>query len=76
MKGTEQKIYFSLPSEWTLLLSCLGLKDRCLPKKAGTSLGTESMTPFPLNYYNFEMKGLSGKAVGEGITVLHRHVCV
>lgn len=50
---------------------CLCLKDRSLPRKAGTFLGKENVTSFPLNYYNFEMKGLSGKHMGEGTTVLY-----
>lgn len=41
----------------------LGLKDRCLSKKVGISLGME-MTP-PPNYCNFKIKGLSGKNMGK-----------
>lgn len=46
---------------------CLGLKDRCLLRKVGNSLGMENMTPFPPNYYNFEIMGLSGKDMGKGL---------
>lgn len=49
---------------------CLGLKDRCLPRKVGTYLGKESVTPFPQNYSNSKIMGLSGKYMGKGITVL------
>lgn len=52
------------------MTNCLGLKDRLWPRKVGTSLEMENMTPFPPNSYNFEIKGLSGKDVGKGITVL------
>ena len=47
------------------MAACLGLKDRCLPRKTETSLGMENMTTFPKNYYNFEIKGLSGKDMGK-----------
>lgn len=55
---------------WSGLWSmCLGLKDRRLPKRVGTSLGMKNTTPFPPNYDNFEIKGLSGKHMGKEITV-------
>ena len=31
----------------------------------------ENVNPFPPNYYNFEIKVLSGKDVGIGITVIY-----
>lgn len=39
-------------------------------REVGTSLGMENMTFFPLKYYNFEMRGLSGKATRKGMPVL------
>lgn len=36
---------------------CLGLKDRSLLRKAGTSLGMKNITPFSVNDHNFEIKG-------------------
>lgn len=44
------------------LLMCLGLKERCLPRKAGNSPGMEDMNLFLPNYY-VEITGLSGKAI-------------
>lgn len=38
------------------ILGCHGWKDRCLLRKAGASPGKENITPFPPNYYNFEIK--------------------
>lgn len=52
---------------------CLGLKDRCLTRKAGTSPGIENVTPFPLNYYNSAIKGLSGKDMEKGVTLLYKY---
>lgn len=46
-------------------------KDRCLLRKAGASPEMENANPLPLNCYHFEMKGLSGKDMGAGITVLY-----
>lgn len=50
---------------------CRGLKDRYLPRKVRMSLGMENITPFPPNYYNIEIKGLPGKDIRKGITVLY-----
>lgn len=49
---------------------CLGLNDRCLPRKAETSLGMKNITHFPPNYY-YNVKSISGGGMGKGITVLH-----
>lgn len=55
----------------TDLANCHGLKDRCLPRKAGTPLEWENTEPFPSNYYNFGIKGLPGKDMGKRIPVLY-----
>lgn len=47
------------------LLWCLGLKEKYLPRRGGASLRMENMILLPLNYCNFEIKGLSGKDMGE-----------
>ena len=54
-----------------ILQVCPGLKDRCPLRKAGASLEMENVNPLPPNYYHFEIKGLSGKDMGIGITVLY-----
>lgn len=46
-------------------------KDRCWPEKARVSLGMEKVNPLSLNYNNFETKGLLGKDIRIGITVLY-----
>lgn len=40
-----------------------------LRRKVGTSLGIDNVSPFPLSYYNSKIKGLSGKNMGQGVTV-------
>lgn len=57
-KGTFLLFFFSLIF---CLPACLRLKDRYLSRKAGASSKMENATPFHPNYYNFEIKGLSGK---------------
>lgn len=42
----------------------------CFLRKAGASLEKENADPLPLNYSNFEIKRLSGKDTGVGITVI------
>lgn len=69
------KIFFLYPDMlcWSpkIVVHCLALKDRCPPRKAGTSLGMENVAPFPHNYYNYEIKGFSSKDMGKGITALY-----
>lgn len=47
------------------------LVDQCPPRRAGTSFGMEKYDPLPLNYYNFEIMGFSGKDMVRGIRVLY-----
>lgn len=57
---------YRLGSYIFVLYICLGLKDRCLPRKARTSLGMENgIDPLQAHYNNFKIKGLSGKDYGK-----------
>ena len=55
----------------TVEQGCLGLRNSCLLRKAEASLEMDNVKPFPTKYYNFEIKELSGKDMGTGITVLY-----
>lgn len=60
---------FHFLSEETCKTRRLGLEDRCLTRKAGTSLVIENVNPFSPK--NSENLGLSSKDLGKGVTVLH-----
>lgn len=52
---SEREEGIRLSDQVTRLCPCLGLKE------VGTSFGMKNTTHFPMNYCNFEIKGLSGK---------------
>lgn len=55
-----QEMTFKDPFQLKLCMNtkCLGLKDRCLLRKAEASLEMADVNPLSLNYYNFKIKEL------------------
>lgn len=70
-QGSLKFLGLELPDEGFVCPGVPVWKDKCLPKKDRTSLRMETVNPLPLNYYNFEIKGHSGKDRGVGIIVLY-----
>lgn len=52
------------------------LEAQVSAKEGGNLTRMETMTPFPPNYSNFEMMGLSGRAMGGGAAAGSQGVCL
>lgn len=62
-----------LGKEKTQVEQCLGLKGRCLPRRAGAPFGMENILkydPLPSKLLLLKLKGLSDKYMRKGIPVL------